>query len=79
MLIALFGAIPEPAHNLDELLQLLGRRTFVLWMIGQALLVFAIVALAKLAKAVAPRAKNSPKARLLRGIAYGCVRSAFRS
>lgn len=33
-LIATFGAIGEPAHNLQQLLHLLNRRNFIIWMVG---------------------------------------------
>ncbi|KAF7913231.1 hypothetical protein EAE99_010728 [Botrytis elliptica] len=72
ILIAIFGAIPEPAHSLDQLLLLLGRRTFVIWMIMQTLLVAGIVALAWFLGRV-PRISASPRIRLLRGLAYGCI------
>ncbi|KAB8294778.1 hypothetical protein EYC80_006740 [Monilinia laxa] len=72
ILIAIFGAIPEPAHTLDQLLLLLGRRTFVIWMIMQALLVAGIVCLAWFLGRV-PRISASPRIRLLRGLAYGCI------
>lgn len=72
ILIAIFGAIPEPAHTLDQLLLLLGRRTFVIWMIMQALLVAGIVVLAWFLGRV-PRISASPRIRLLRGLAYGCI------
>ncbi|MCJ1436632.1 hypothetical protein MMC27_006012 [Xylographa pallens] len=73
ILIAIFGAIGEPAHNLDQLLDLLGRRQFVLWMIGQAILVLAIIAGIRGLKYLNPRDSNSPRMRLIRGMAYGCV------
>ena len=73
MLIAIFGAIGEPAHNLDQLLALLGRRQFVLWMIGQAVLVVAVIAGAKALKHINPWTTNSPRMRLFRGMAYGAV------
>ncbi|QSZ34830.1 hypothetical protein DSL72_007689 [Monilinia vaccinii-corymbosi] len=72
ILIAIFGAIPEPAHTLDQLLLLLGRRTFVVWMIMQALLVAGIVALAWFLGRV-PKISASPRIRLSRGLAYGCI------
>lgn len=72
ILIAIFGAIPEPAHTLDQLLLLLGRRTFVIWMIMQTLLVAGIVTLAWFLGRV-PRISASPRIRLLRGLAYGCI------
>ena len=73
VLIATFGAIGEPAHNLDQLLVLLERRQFVLWMMGQAVLVIAIVAGAKALKYTHPWTNNSPRMRFFRGIAYGAV------
>ncbi|ELR04787.1 hypothetical protein GMDG_07014 [Pseudogymnoascus destructans 20631-21] len=68
VLIAIFGAIPEPAHNLDQLLVLLNRAPFILWMLGQAALVVTITAVAaSLAR------YSSPRVRLLRGLAFGCI------
>jgi len=72
ILIAIFGAIPEPAHNLDQLLYLLGRKPFVTWMIGQALLVLAIIIAAGCMARMSSIA-TSPRVRLVRGLAYGCV------
>lgn len=43
VLIATFGAIEEPAHSLNQLLRLLQRRAFILWMVGTA--AFALVIL----------------------------------
>ena len=71
VLIAIFGAIGEPAHNLDQLLTLLGRRQFILWMVGQAVLVLAVIVGAKALKYM--RTSNSPRMRLFRGMAYGAV------
>ena len=73
VLIAIFGAIGEPAHNLDQLLELLGRRQFILWMIGQAILVVVIIIGAKSLKWMNPWTSNSPRMRLFRGMAYGAV------
>lgn len=42
VLIAIFGAIPAPAHNLNELLELLARPPFVAWMALQAVIVITI-------------------------------------
>jgi hypothetical protein len=72
VLIAIFGAIPESAHSLDELLLLLGRRTFVLWMIFQAILVTSIIAIAGFLSQI-PSISSSPRIRLLRGLAYGGI------
>ena len=73
MLIAVFGAIGEPAHNLDQLLALLKRRQFILWMVAQAVLVVAIVAGSKALKYMNPWTNNAPRMRLYRGMAYGAV------
>ncbi|MCJ1428443.1 hypothetical protein MMC29_006353, partial [Sticta canariensis] len=73
VLIAIFGAIGEPAHNLDQLLELLRRQQFVLWMIGQAILVVIIISSAKALKYLNPRNSNSPRMRLVRGMAYGAI------
>ena len=73
MLIAIFGAIGEPAHSLDQLLVLLRRRQFILWMIGQAILVVLIISGAKALRYMNPRNSNSPQMRLFRGMAYGAI------
>lgn len=73
-LIAAFGAMKEPAHSLDELLELLGTRGFVLWMSATALMVVAILGGVKAWAVMRPRTRSAPRVRLMRGIAYGCVR-----
>jgi drug/metabolite transporter (DMT)-like permease len=72
VLIAIFGAIPESAHSLDQLLELLGRKTFVLWMIFQALLVAGIIVITGFLSKT-PSISASPRIRLWKGLAYGCV------
>jgi drug/metabolite transporter (DMT)-like permease len=72
VLIAIFGAIPEPAHSLNELLSLMGRRTFVIWMIMQALLIATIIGVAGFLSRI-PSISSSPRIRLFRGLAYGCI------
>ncbi|KAI4254227.1 MAG: hypothetical protein LQ352_003210 [Teloschistes flavicans] len=73
ILIATFGAIGEPAHSLNQLLALLGRRQFILWMIATALAVVAIIIAAKAIRWMNPKTKHSPRMRLFRGMAYGCI------
>jgi hypothetical protein len=73
-LIATFGALEEPAHTLDELLELLGKRPFLLWMGGQAVVVSGILILTKLSQVLYPRTANSQRMKMIRGISYGCVR-----
>lgn len=72
ILIAIFGAIPSPTHTLTELLELLGRPAFVLWMSFQAVLVIAICAAVDGANHFTNLSQN-PRFRLARGLAFGCV------
>ena len=74
ILIAIFGAIPAPAHNLDELLALLVRPPFVAWMSLQTLIVLVIAISVEVASVLlfATLAQTS-RFRLARGLAYGCI------
>lgn len=72
VLIAIFGAIPEPAHTLDQLLELLGRHAFITWMICQAFLVAVVIAIAACLARI-PSLSSQPRIRLIRGLAYGCI------
>jgi len=71
-MIAIFGAIPSPAHSLRELLELLGRWQFILWMSMQAVVVVAMVVSVELMNRFKNLSQN-PKFRLARGLAYGCI------
>ncbi|KAI1152101.1 magnesium transporter NIPA-domain-containing protein [Nemania diffusa] len=71
-LIAIFGAIPSPAHSLPELLELLGRWQFIVWMSLQAVIVLAIALSIEFVSHFKNIAQN-PKFRLVRGLAYGCI------
>lgn len=64
----------EPAHSLDELLELLAGAPFLVWMGGQAFLVAGILIATKLSSFLRPKLKHTPRMRMIRGIAYGCVR-----
>ena len=72
-LIASFGAINEPAHSLDQLLALLGRWQFILWMAGTAVAVVGILVGSRALKLLSGPNSNSPRMRLFRGMAYGGV------
>ncbi|KAI0487325.1 DUF803 domain protein [Xylaria cf. heliscus] len=71
-MIAIFGAIPSPAHSLPELLELLGRWQFIVWMSLQAVVVLAIALSIEFVNHLKNVAQN-PKFRLARGLAYGCI------
>ncbi|KIV91429.1 hypothetical protein PV10_05970 [Exophiala mesophila] len=49
-LIATFGAIGEPAHNLTQLLELLYQRDFIIWMVGTIFVVVSTILFAHLLK-----------------------------
>ncbi|KAI1329955.1 DUF803 domain protein [Xylariaceae sp. FL0255] len=71
-MIAIFGAVPSPAHSLKELLDLLGRWQFIVWMVLQAIIVVGIavtVGFVNRFKSVS----QDPRFRLARGLAYGCI------
>ena len=72
-LIASFGAINEPAHSLNQLLELLGRWQFVLWVVSTAIIVIAILVGSRVLKALSGSNSNGPRMRLFRGMAYGGV------
>lgn len=69
VLIALYGALPEPSHSLSQLLYLLGRQQFILWMIG-TLLVTAVSLVGALLLSRLPSA-HSPRTRIWRGMCFG--------
>lgn len=71
LLIALFGAIAEPSHNLDQLLALLGRKHFLSWMICTGVAVVLLIVATWLLKRMYPR--TTPRLRLVRGMFFGCV------
>lgn len=50
VLIATYGAIPEPSHSLDDLLVLLGRPAFLAWLAVTFFIVLATIAFLRLVK-----------------------------
>lgn len=71
-LIAIFGATPSPAHSLRELIALLGRWQFIVWMSLQAALVIAVAVAVELLTHFST-VSQSPNFRLGRGLAYGFI------
>ncbi len=71
-LIAIFGAIPSPAHSLRELLELLGGRGFIIWMSLQIVLVVAMAVVIDLINYLTTWSKDI-RFRLVRGLVYGCI------
>ncbi|KAL4940251.1 hypothetical protein BDV06DRAFT_197007 [Aspergillus oleicola] len=88
VLIAVFGAIGEPAHTLDQLLKLLRGRGFILWVAATVVLSLVIFAGSKLLKVVTSSRSKLPgvrspyaprlnithaRVRLIRGLCYGLI------
>ena len=73
MLIARFGALPEPSHNLRQLLDLLARPQFIIWMLFTGLLIVTTLSLAYTIPRLFPHRKHTPRVRLLKGMAFGFV------
>jgi drug/metabolite transporter (DMT)-like permease len=71
LMIGIFGSISEPSHNLDQLLELLWRRQFVLWMLATFVVVIALIAGNWFLNRIYPR--QTPRLRLVCGIFFGCV------
>ncbi|KAF2872940.1 magnesium transporter NIPA-domain-containing protein [Massariosphaeria phaeospora] len=71
LLIGIFGAITEPSHNLDQLLGLLGRKQFIMWMFATLVIVLGLVIANWLLKRIYPR--TTPRLRLVRGMFFGCI------
>ncbi|CAI4211135.1 unnamed protein product [Parascedosporium putredinis] len=73
LLIAIFGAIPSPAHNLRELLELLVRGPFVGWMIFQIFLIITITLVTEFINNIFPNVSQNARFRFGRGLAFGCI------
>lgn len=75
VLIGLYGGLPEPSHNLTQLLDLLARRNFLIWLFGTFFIVFVIIILvwfsARLHLRLSPR--GNARLRLLQGMMYGAI------
>lgn len=88
ILIATFGAIGEPAHSLNQLLDLLLRRSFLIWMSATFVVVAGILVGSKLLGYLHPAIRGKPtsaghftpnlqklqgRIKLFRGMCYGSV------
>ncbi|OCL05008.1 hypothetical protein AOQ84DRAFT_225295 [Glonium stellatum] len=71
VLIGTFGALTEPSHNLDQLLSLLGRRQFLLWLWGTGFAVVLVLIATWSMKRMFPR--PTARLRLIRGMCFGCI------
>ena len=72
ILIGIFGAMTEPSHTLPQLLDLLWRQEFLLWLGGTLFVVVLVLAATIFLRRIYPR-PNSPKARFIRGMSFGFI------
>jgi len=74
VLISFFSAVPEPSHNLNQLLVLLGKANFLVWFfLSLALALSVLVMDFVLRKCVSLQVRDSPRIRLVRGMSYGLL------
>ncbi|KAI7262310.1 hypothetical protein KC345_g9459 [Hortaea werneckii] len=74
VLISLFSALPEPSHSLTQLIELLGRRTFLAWFILSLLLVLGLLAMDfAMRKVISEKQRDSPRLSIIRGMSYGAI------
>ena len=72
VLISLFSALPEPSHNLHQLLELLQRGAFLVWFVLSLVLVLAILIMDfTLRKCIPMHRRDNARIRLIRGMSYG--------
>lgn len=63
-MIAIFGAFSDPAHDLEELLSLLGRKQFIVWMVMTFLIAIFTVFLARFFKYLSPPSRHHQNGKL---------------
>lgn len=74
VVISLFSALPEPSHNLDQLMELFWRRSFLIWFVLSLVWVLCfLVADFSMRKFIPLHRRQSPKIHLIRGMVYGML------
>ncbi|SMR52666.1 unnamed protein product [Zymoseptoria tritici ST99CH_1E4] len=74
ILISYFSAMPEPSHDLQQLLHLLSMRGFLVWFILSLVFVLAVVIMTfVLRRCISSQRSESPKTLLINGMAFGLV------
>ncbi|TKX21453.1 magnesium transporter NIPA-like protein 2 [Elsinoe australis] len=74
LLISFFSALPEPSHTLQQLLDLLVVKEFLIWFCLTLFLVLVITVLAFcMVRFMPPHRLRQPRTRLLLGMAYGLI------
>lgn len=74
VLISFFSALPEPSHNLSQLLDLLHTPAFLVWFILSLVFVATVLVMDfSLRKCVSAHKADSARTHLVRGMSYGLV------
>lgn len=74
VLISLFSALPEPSHNLTQLLDLLRMKGFLVWFILSLVFVLAVLVMDfTMRRLIPPRQRENPRLHLIRGMSYGAI------
>lgn len=77
LLIAAYGSITEPQHNLNELLKLLQRGPFIAWTISSFIVVVMVLVLIRVLDRMMYDENSSDNMTTLSGILYGVVTGIF--
>ncbi|KXS97163.1 hypothetical protein AC578_3065 [Pseudocercospora eumusae] len=79
VLISYFSAVPEPSHSLQQLLVLLGKTNFLVWFILSLVFVLGVIVMTFCLRYFVPaHRKDTPRIRLINGMAFGLI-SGFLS
>jgi len=74
VLISLFSALPEPSHSLEQLVRLLGYRSFLVWFILSLVFVGGMLAMDfAMRRFLSGHRRDSPRLHLVRGMSYGAI------
>ncbi|EMC94750.1 hypothetical protein BAUCODRAFT_73526, partial [Baudoinia panamericana UAMH 10762] len=74
ILISFFSALPEPYHNLEQLIRLLGYRSFLIWFSLSLVSVLVMLIMdISMRRLLSPQKRDRPRLLLVRGMSYGAV------
>ncbi|KAF2422094.1 hypothetical protein EJ08DRAFT_664998 [Tothia fuscella] len=75
VLIGIFGSVTEPSHNLDQLLYLLSRSQFLIWLFGTLFVAIFLMLGTFMLKRIPPRYIH--RVRFIEGMLYGSISGIF--
>jgi len=74
VLISTFSALPEPSHSLQQLVRLLGYRSFLIWFILSLVFVGCMLVMDLVMRKFVPaHRRDNPRLHLIRGMSYGAI------